>query len=426
MIQNVQLDKLGGNDELKVRSLDMINNLKMQYDLQDIWRILYPTNKRFTWRQKRPLIQCRLDFWLTSVNIQDTVVNADIIPGVFSDHSAIILKSDNKTEVNRGNGFWKLNCSLLDDINYISEISELIPAWGKEHSSIQDKRVLWDILKYEIRKFSIRYSSNKKRAIKSKENELLIKLSELELKLDQNPSPQLITDYDNAKTAIRELESYKTKGAVIRSKIQWMEEGEQSSQYFFGLEKNNYVKKHIRKLERPDGTVTMDPEEILTLEQNYYKKLYSSKKLNNNPDKEKLFFEKNKTQKLTTYLQNICEGYLTLAECKKALNTFKDSKTAGNDGIPAEFYKTFWHLVGTYITDSLNFAFEHGELSTSHRQAVITLIEQKDKIRQKIQNWRPISLLNVDLKIGTKALALRLQDVLPYVIDDDQTGFVRC
>ena len=249
VIQNVQLDKLGRNDELKVRSLDMINNLKMQYDLQDIWRILYPTTKRFTWRQKQPLIQCRLDFWLTSVNIQDTVVNADIIPGVFLDHSAIILKLDNKTEVNRGNGFWKLNCSLLDDINYISEISELIPAWGKEHSSIQDKRVLWDILKYEIRKFSIRYSANKKRAIKSKENELLIKLSELELKLDQNPSPQLITDYNNAKTAIRELESYKTKGAIIRSKIQWVEEGEQSSQYFFGLEKNNYVKKHIRKLE---------------------------------------------------------------------------------------------------------------------------------------------------------------------------------
>ena len=151
--------------------------------------------------------------------------------------------------MNCGNGFWKLNFSFLNDKNYVSEISELIPAWGKEHSPIDDKRILWEILKYEIRKFSIRYSSNKKRDIKSKENKLLIKLSKLELKLDQNPSLQLITDYNNAKKALREVESYKTKGAIIRSKIQWVEEGEQSSKYFLGLEKNNYVKKHIRKLE---------------------------------------------------------------------------------------------------------------------------------------------------------------------------------
>ena len=153
------------------------------------------------------------------------------------------MKLDDKTEVNRGNRFWKLNCSLLNDKNYVSEISELIPAWGKEHSPIEDKQILWNILKYEIKIFSIRYSSNKKRNTKSKQNEFLIKLSELELKLDQNPSPQLITDYNNAKKSLREVESYKTKGVIIRSKIQWVEEGEQSSKYFFGLEKNNYAKK---------------------------------------------------------------------------------------------------------------------------------------------------------------------------------------
>ena len=112
--------------------------------------------------------------------------------------------------------------------------------------------------------------------------------------MDQNPSLQLITDYGDSKKALREVESYKTEGAIIRSKIQWVEEEEQSSKYFLGLEKNNYVKKHIRKLERPDGTVTMDSEEILNLKQNYYKKLHSSKNLNNYPDKEKIFLRKTK------------------------------------------------------------------------------------------------------------------------------------
>jgi hypothetical protein len=48
------------------------------------------------------------------------------------------------------------------------------------------------------------------------------------------------------------------------------------------------------------------------------------------------------------------------------------------------------------------------KLSISQRPAVITLLD-KGKDRRLLKNWRPISLLNVDHKIGTKALAERLQ-----------------
>ena len=54
----------------------------------------------------------------------------------------------------------------------------------------------------------------------------------------------------------------------------------------------------------------------------------------------------------------------------------------------------------------------HGELSTSQRQAIIRLIEKKDADKTKIANWRPISLLNVDLKMISKTLAKRLKQVL--------------
>ena len=55
--------------------------------------------------------------------------------------------------------------------------------------------------------------------------------------------------------------------------------------------------------------------------------------------------------------------------------------------------------------DLLNYAHFHGELSYSQKQAVIILIEKKDKDRRWIKNWRPISLVNVDVKIGSKAIA---------------------
>ena len=59
--------------------------------------------------------------------------------------------------------------------------------------------------------------------------------------------------------------------------------------------------------------------------------------------------------------------------------------------------------------DSLNYSYDHGELSQSQKEAVITLIQKKDKDRRLIKNWRPISLVNVDVKIGTKAIAKKIR-----------------
>ena len=61
------------------------------------------------------------------------------------------------------------------------------------------------------------------------------------------------------------------------------------------------------------------------------------------------------------------------------------------------------------------------ELSTSQRQAIIKLIEKKDKDKRFIKNWRPISLLNLDYKIISKALASRVKKVPPNLISSQQT-----
>ena len=87
--------------------------------------------------------------------------------------------------------------------------------------------------------------------------------------------------------------------------------------------------------------------------------------------------------------------------------------------------KKFWNLLGQLLTDSLNFSYQHGELSNLQRQAIIRLIQKKDKDRRYIKNWRPISLLNVDTKIASKALALRLEKVLPHIIHGDQYAYVK-
>jgi len=64
-------------------------------------------------------------------------------------------------------------------------------------------------------------------------------------------------------------------------------------------------------------------------------------------------------------------------------------------------------------------------MSSSQRQAIITLIEKKRKDRNYLENWRPISLTNVDAKTASKVIAARIIPVLPEIITSTQTGYVK-
>ena len=86
----------------------------------------------------------------------------------------------------------------------------------------------------------------------------------------------------------------------------------------------------------------------------------------------------------------------------------QNDKTPGNDGLTKEFHETFWNELKEIFIDSVSETKEKGHLSTSQRQAIIRLIEKKDKEKRFTQNWRPISLLNANLKIISKALSQKL------------------
>ena len=110
-------------------------------------------------------------------------------------------------------------------------------------------------------------------------------------------------------------------------------------------------------------------------------------------------------------------------ECRYALS-FQKNKSPGTEGLTAEFYSFFWDHLSSTMINSFNYGFVKVELSISQRQGIIRLIPKKNKNLSLLNNWRPISLLNVDYKIATKALALRLRKVLPSIMSDVQTGYI--
>ena len=99
----------------------------------------------------------------------------------------------------------------------------------------------------------------------------------------------------------------------------------------------------------------------------------------------------------------------------------KNDKSPGNNGLTKEFCETFWEEIKTPLSNSIRKSFLTEELSTSQKQAVIKLIEKKDRNKTFIKNWRPISLLNVESKLISKSLVNRLQDVMPNLLSENQS-----
>ena len=103
----------------------------------------------------------------------------------------------------------------------------------------------------------------------------------------------------------------------------------------------------------------------------------------------------------------------------------KNGKCPGNDGFTKEFYVPFFGELGPLLLKTFNYSFEKEELSSSQKQAVITLIQKKDRDVVLIKDWRPISLINVDSEIASKVLAARMEKVIHSLISYDQTAYVK-
>ena len=160
--QNATLDKYGGILYTK-RSLAKLQEFMTKNDLVDVWRMKNDNLRRYTWRQKSPKICCRLDYFLISTVLMDFVQKSQILPSILSDHSPVLLTLKFINESAKGSGHWKLNVSLLENENYVREIKSLIDSCTEKYKDLQNLNVKWELVKYEIRKFSIYFGKNQKK-----------------------------------------------------------------------------------------------------------------------------------------------------------------------------------------------------------------------------------------------------------------------
>ena len=245
----------------------------------------------------------------------------------------------------------------------------------KEFTDIQDPRLFWDLIKYKIRQVTISYSKGKARERRVKLSEMEETLKHHQIMCDQIPSTNNINRLEILKTEYDLRYEYITKGAIIRSRARWYEEDGKSNKYFLNLESSRGNKRSIRKIYTRDRSLTTSPKVIMEELSSFYSDLYHEK-----PSNEILmdsFVEKVSIPKLTEAQKEKCEEKLTVNECYNSLKSFQKNKAPGNDGLTVEFYLVFWPILGKHLVECYNYVHEHGELSNTQRQAVITLLEKK-------------------------------------------------
>ena len=411
------LDRAGGG--LSTSSRDSSSSLKYLFEdccVIDIWRYLHPSSSGFTWTRWDGSLASRIDLFGVPFSWVSSVSSCDIVPCPFSDHCGVFLSLSIPDAVPPGPGFWKLNTSVLNDPEYVALISDAWLSWRRSISRFPSLWKWWDAGKSLVKGLTIRFCSRKSSARSGLRDLLVCLIDHLKARVDLGSS-SCLGPYLSALAELAALDSQAARGAQVRSRARWVEEGESSSAYFLRLERKHGSDRWISALRDGDGSVVSSPLDLCASLSSFYSDLFSASSVDPQVQADLLG---NLPSSLSGGQSSLCEGHLTVDEVLSALRGMARRKAPGLDGLPMEFYLKFWPVLGADLVSVLNSCFDSGSLSLSQRRGVISLSFKKGD-RLDPRNWRPITLLNVDYKLASRAIAGRLLKVIHLLVAEDQT-----
>ncbi|CAM8920109.1 unnamed protein product [Rhodiola kirilowii] len=207
-----------------------------------------------------------------------------------------------------------------------------------------------------------------------------------------------------------------------RARTEWLKEGDRNTAFFHARASHRRKINKLSGLENEQGELISEEKDMLKIVEGYFRRVFTS---SNNEDKiDWQMALEAIPRRVTEEMNRRLSEPFTLDEVRRSLFQMSPTKAPGPDGFPAVFFQKHWEeLSGVVGGEVLNF-LNNGSLDESLNLTRIVLIP---KVRSpvKMEELRPISLCNVVMKLITKCLANRFQEILPQVISEPQCAFVK-
>ena len=419
-------DKQGGSKKTSIsnRELEAWNKLLLKLGVRDSYHIGSYHRKnakaytRSNFHDDDTMIQTKIDRIYITSQLEQKGGTTEILPTIpdISDHAGVVLHT--KSPHRKKSRTHVFNKGLLQQPE---NKAALLKTWkevmSSELGSWNHKIVAATQAIRQKSEELIKQQKQLWREMYQSQFEDII-IAEVELQRNRG-SKEAREKLSDAQAVLHEVrhQNFEFQETALRSK--WTRIGDRCTKEFFEFHEDARQAINITQLKDGDKTLTTQPEleaHILA----FYRQIYTRDEQVEIAARAREDCLQYLTQQVTAKYNIELTKPITMEEVTEAVTQLPAGKTPGTDTIPAEFYQSLWEDIDgdvfSFVVESIEQAHIAAELNVSK----IALLP-KSEDRNRVQNFRPISLLNTPYKIIAKFLANRMKPLLHHWILPSQT-----
>ena len=392
--------------------------LKEFLNIHDMFREKYPQKDDFFTCLSTRNSRSRLDRVYSSINLCENFMCTTRSVNL-TDHKVFRVKLNLKLAMcQRGPGFFKLNTLLLNE----NGVENFVFSKLRHISENMDISVfLWENFKKEIRNYFQNLGKKKAKERNLRRNrieESLRRTEDLIVRLpNQIDKDRLKEDVKHWKRELESINNFYLSSCRHNTYFKDFVDDKITFSTAKSLQKKDWEQRHIYSIKRTDGSLATEPNDMLEVVKSQYESVFTSEQICQRTLTS--FLQQANFPRLSEDQKDQSENLFTQKEIKDAIHALQGNKTPGFDSIPIEFYWKFSDQISFILCNIFNNFRDVGYMYPSAYTGVISLLYKGSGERNVRENWRPLTLLNVDYKIYAKAIAVRR---LEKVMTTDNLG----